>query len=55
MQAELEALEAHYKGLQMLVGELLVTNQQLRAEIAKLKLKSAANVPAIHPQSRPDR
>jgi hypothetical protein len=39
---ELLALEAQYKSLQTLVSELLVTNQQLRTKIAKLKLQDPA-------------
>jgi len=54
MQAELQAMEAHYNGLQTLVAELLVTNQQLRAELAKLKQANTPSVPATHPQSHPD-
>lgn len=53
MQAELQALEAQYKGLQTLVGELLMTNQKLREEIVALKQK--VNAPATHPQPRQDR
>ncbi len=50
MQEELTALEARYKGLQTLVGELLLTNQQLRQEVTLLKQKPTA--PATHPQPR---
>jgi hypothetical protein len=39
MQEELAALEAKYKGLQTLVAELLVTNQTLRGELAKLRTR----------------
>ena len=55
MQGELQAMEAQYKGLQTLVGELLLTNERLRAELADIKKKSASSAPAIHPQPRPDR
>jgi hypothetical protein len=34
---ELPALEAQYKSLQTLVAELLLTNQNLRQEIARLR------------------
>jgi regulator of replication initiation timing len=54
MQAELQALEAQYKGLQTLVGELLMTNQKLREEVAALRRKVAATEPATHPQPRQD-
>jgi hypothetical protein len=54
MQGELEVLEAHYQGLQILVGELLLTNQQLRLEVARLKQTRDATAPATHPQPRPD-
>ena len=54
MQAELQAMEAQYKGLQTLVGELLMTNQKLREEVAALRRKVAATEPATHPQPRQD-
>lgn len=54
MQAELEAMEAQYKGLQTLVGELLMTNQKLREEVAALRQKVAATGPATRPQPHPD-
>jgi hypothetical protein len=54
MQAELQALEAQYKGLQTLVGELLMTNQKLREEVAALRQKAKLNEPATHPQPRQD-
>jgi hypothetical protein len=54
MQAELQALEAQYEGLQTLVGELLLTNQKLRAEVAALKQKAGLSEPATHPQPRQD-
>jgi hypothetical protein len=44
MQEELAALEAKYKGLQTLVAELLVTNQTLRGELAKLRPRPAHGV-----------
>jgi hypothetical protein len=49
MHAELEAMEAQYKGLQTLVGELLMTNQKLREEVAALRQKVAIE-PATRPQ-----
>lgn len=55
MQAELQILEAQYKGLQTLVGELLLTNQKLRAEVADLRKLADPTAPATHPQPRPDR
>jgi hypothetical protein len=55
MQAELQLLEAHYQGLQMLVSELLVTNQELRNEVARLKKASQPTAPATHPPQHPDR
>jgi hypothetical protein len=55
MQAELQAMEAQYKGLQTLVGELLMTNQKLREEVAALRRKVAATEPATHPPQRLDR
>ena len=54
MQAELQALEAQYKGLQTLVGELLMTNQKLREEVAALKQRAKLTEPATHPQPRQD-
>jgi len=55
MQAQLEVLEEQYKGLQSLVGELLLTNQKLREEVAVLRRKAEASAPATHPQPRQDR
>jgi hypothetical protein len=40
MQAELQALESERTNLQLLVSELLLANQKLRLEIAKLKQKN---------------
>ena len=37
-----------------LVGELLMTNQKLREEVAALRQKVAATSPATHPQPRQD-
>jgi hypothetical protein len=54
MQAELEVLEAQYRGLQTLVGELLLTNQKLREEVAALRRKTEPTAPATHPQPRLD-
>jgi regulator of replication initiation timing len=55
MQAELQVLEAQYKGLQTLVGELLLTNQKLRAEVAELRQKTEPSAKATLPPPRPDR
>ena len=55
MQAELQVLEAQYKGLQALVGELLLTNQKLRAEVAELRRKAELNAKATPPPPHPDR
>ena len=55
MQAELQVLEAQYKGLQVLVGELLLTNQKLRAEVAELRRKAELNAKATPPPPHPDR
>lgn len=55
MQAQLEVLEEQYKGLQSLVGELLLTNQKLREEVAALRRKAEPTAPATHPQPRQDR
>ena len=55
MQAELQVLEAQYKGLQTLVGELLLTNQKLRAEVAELRQKTEPTAPATLPPRSPDR
>jgi uncharacterized protein involved in exopolysaccharide biosynthesis len=55
MQAEMEAMEAQYKGLQTLVGELLLTNQKLREEVAELRQKVAVTSPATPPPPRLDR
>ncbi len=55
MQEELGMLEARYKNLQALVGELLVTNQQLRAEVALLKEKREPIAWETHPQRLQDR
>ena len=55
MQAELQLLEAHYQGLQMLVSELLVTNQELRNEVARLKQGKKITAPATHPPLHPAR
>jgi regulator of replication initiation timing len=55
MQAELQLLEAQYKGLQTLVGELLMTNQRLRAEVVELRKKADTTAPATRLQPHPDR
>ena len=55
MQAELQVLEAQYKGLQTLVGELLLTNQKLRAEVVELRQKAKLTEKATPPPPRPDR
>jgi regulator of replication initiation timing len=54
MQAELQALEAQYKGLQTLVGELLMTNQKLREEVAALRQRAKLTEQATHPQPHQD-
>jgi hypothetical protein len=55
MQEELQTLEVRNQGLQLLVGELLVTNQQLRQELSKLKPSRSVSEPAIHLQPHQDR
>jgi len=55
MQEEKLALEAQNMSLQLLVSELLLTNHQLRMEVAQLKQKSVVTAPAIHPPQRQDR
>ena len=55
MQDEIQALEAQRLSLQLLVSELLVANQKLRLEIAKLTQPAQAIATATHPQPRPDR
>ena len=55
MQAELQVLEAQYKGLQTLVGELLLTNQKLRAEVAELRKKAELTAKATPPPPHPSR
>jgi hypothetical protein len=50
---ELLALEAQNRSLQTLVAELLLTNQQLRLNLARSN--AAASGPATHPPPRPDR
>ncbi len=54
MQEEIQALEAQRKSLQLLVGELLIANQKLRLEIAKLTKVSETSGQATHPQPRLD-
>lgn len=51
MQDYVEILEAQYKGLQALVAELLVKNQQLREELAQ-RPAMALTAPATHPPRR---
>ena len=53
MKAEMQMLEAQYDGLQTLVGELLITNQQLRMQVAELKRKLDPSATATHPQPHP--
>jgi regulator of replication initiation timing len=55
MQEELHALEAQYRSLQTLVGELLLTNQKLRLEVTQLKQEREPSAQATHPQPHPDR
>jgi hypothetical protein len=54
MREELQALEAQRRGLQLLVSELLLANQKLRLEIAKLTKANDLSVPATHLQPRLD-
>ena len=54
MQAELDALEAERRNLQLLVTELLLANQQLRLEMAHLKQASGLSAPATPPPPRQD-
>jgi hypothetical protein len=55
MHEEMTALEAQCKGLQTLVAELLLTNQKLRLEVARLLEEAEPTVPATHPRPRPVR
>jgi hypothetical protein len=55
MQEELQSLEVRNQGLQLLVSELLMTNQQLRLELERYKSPRAVSEPAIHLQPRPGR
>lgn len=52
---ELEALRNQNRSLQALVGELLLTNQRLREELAKHRQYCPATAPATHPPRHPDR
>lgn len=54
MLEEIQALEAQRRSLLLLVGELLLANQRLRLEIAKLTKVSEVSGPATHPQPRQD-
>jgi hypothetical protein len=59
MEQELQISETHipearYRSLQKLVGELLVTNQKLRLELADLKQKMPI-ARATHPLQHQDR
>lgn len=54
MQAELDALEAERRNLQLLVTELLLANQQLRLEMVRLKQAGGLSAPATPPQPRQD-
>ncbi len=55
MHEELQSLEVQNTGLQLLVSELLMTNQQLRSQIEQLRpaTKTKAIAQATHPQLRP--
>jgi hypothetical protein len=53
MQEELHALEEQRTSLQLLVSELLLANQKLRLEVARLKQKSEPSAPATHLQPHP--
>jgi hypothetical protein len=44
MQEENVALEAQYKSLRELVGELLLTNQRLRIELNRLQQQRPSTV-----------
>jgi hypothetical protein len=50
MQEEIQAMEAQRRSLQLLVSELLLANQKLRLEIAKLTQANELSAPATHPQ-----
>jgi len=52
---QLLLLEAQVAGLQLLVSDLLRTNQDLRQELAQLEWIGQLTAPATHPQPRPDR
>ncbi len=54
MQEEIQALEAQRTSLQLLVSELLLANQKLRLELAKLTNVSELSGLATHPQPRQD-
>jgi hypothetical protein len=54
MHEEQTITEAQYWALQALVGELLVTNQKLREQVAQLMKTSQPNALATHPQPRQD-
>ena len=51
-QEEIQALEAQRNSLQLLVSELLLANQKLRLEVARLKNASELSGQATHPQLR---
>lgn len=53
MNQERTVPEAQYTTLQALVGELLMTNQSLREQLARLAQSLQFNVPATHPQQLP--
>lgn len=48
---ELSALQAQNRSLQLLVGELLVTNQQLRAKLARHEPSHGSTASAAVPPS----
>jgi hypothetical protein len=47
--------ESQYRTLQELVGELLLTNQKLREQVAHLAQSFPFTEPATHPQLPPAR
>lgn len=52
---ELSALQWQNRNLQVLVGELLVKNEQLRLQLAQQEMAVAVNVLATPPPQRQDR
>lgn len=52
---EVSALQMQNRSLQVLVGELLVKNEQLRLELAQRDVAAAISATATPPPLRPDR